>query len=141
MRKAVVLVLVVAGCRSDASDPLADYLANMHAAYCERYVRCGGLAASHFSECITEGQGKKGAFDIPELVRAGHLRFNPESGAACIDAERRSPCNGGGGTAWHLACDKVFVGLAPLGGPCSDTFMCADGWCDNGGHFGCAGTC
>jgi hypothetical protein len=124
-------------------DSLRDELAT---ATCEQYVRCG-FSPDKATCDATQGDEQETLQLLTDAV-LGRVTYDPAAARACVEAIRAYACDGRASAlvALSTACEGMFVGTVPAGGPCLLSDECGSkGYCDTsmcmGGGSCCLGVC
>jgi len=146
----LLLCAPMAACGDDVAPPgpipldaLRDELAK---ATCEQYVRCGLMPDSATCDA-TLGDSQETLQLLNDAV-GGRVTYDAAGGRTCVEAIRARACDNRSGTLKTMgeACDGMFVGTVPEGGPCLLAEECSGkSYCDTsmcmGGGVCCLGAC
>ncbi len=126
--------------------PLDDFRGELAQATCDQFVRCGFMPDAATCKA-TQGDSRLTLQLLTDAV-IGRVSFDPTAARACVEAIRTLACDTklSTGAALRAACDGMFVGTVPEGGPCLFTEECSGtGSCDvsmcMGGGACCLGVC
>ena len=106
--------------------PAAEWCLAKAQAECERDVRCLRLDPARIAECVGRIVPTCDQAAYTRAVARGSLRYEPDAGAACLDAYGSGSCE-----ATPAACANLFTGTVAPDGGCFLAEECnADGFCD-----------
>jgi hypothetical protein len=122
--------LIASGCGDNIEGvELHDLDAAMHAAGCERLLRCGLFR--ELDTCIDYFRNSVDA-SLEAAVDAGKIHFYPTAAAICLRDLAGRSCDVTAPDARELpaSCERMLVGRIVAGGTCVDDRECATGRCD-----------
>jgi hypothetical protein len=146
----VTVASLVAGCPSSNTGNLsrAEYDAQFVPALCDAVEACAGSTVSQIF--LAASGGCEGGFGagwenavVPAMdmaIARGTVTYDAAAARACLDALRADPCSFTNNGAAALACQGVWRGTQPAGGPCSLNEECGvEQFCSL--TTACPGTC
>jgi hypothetical protein len=141
---------LAAGCPSSNTGNLtrAEYDAQFVPALCDAVEACAGATVSQVFLAAAGGceagfgAGWENAV-VPAMdmaIARGTVTYDAAAARACLDALRANPCGFNANGPAAIACQRVFVGSQPAGGPCSLNEECGvEQFCSI--TTACPGTC
>lgn len=139
----LALLAVAAASCSAGPIPIAGYAAQLVDAKCQKYARCGAIAASEVAQCNLDGQR---LLSYPPLlpaaaeVAAGRLGYDAAAARACVEAYLSASCSVDLDPMSPKSCPAAFTPKVVGEGACLDSIECKTGYCASGGA-GCTGNC
>ena len=96
---ALALLLHAAACRAPTpSVSPQEFSDQFDAIACEHLARCGTLGVSQQAACVRDAAAFRAAYPEPwslvAAVAAGHVAFDGERAATCLNGFRGAGCNG-----------------------------------------------
>lgn len=121
-----------ASCSTLGSVSLHDFLVEDAKLFCSSLVACGDILDGAACQAALGPGDESSAQQLADLD-AGKVEFDALAAAECLDFRRRheKDCDSSSRRAdpGNAACERVFVGVVPVGGACFRGTECSEGSC------------